>query len=163
MEAFIETFHIDWKLMLAQAINFGLVFAAFYFLANKPLSKVLKDRREEIGKGVEDAKKNAVLLTETEARYNEALAKARQEAQKIFEEGKKEAAAKRESMLEDARAEVASMIDSGKKTLEAEKIKMVLEAKKEVAELVVSATEKILKEKVDPKDAEKTLKELGTI
>jgi F0F1-type ATP synthase membrane subunit b/b' len=44
MEELITTFHIDWKLMIAQIVNFGLVFALLYWLAAKPLSKLMKDR-----------------------------------------------------------------------------------------------------------------------
>src|SRR3989344_2650788 len=62
MDEFIATFHMDWKLMLAQAVNFGLVFLVFYLLAAKPLSKLMKDRTGEISKGLDDAKKSNELL-----------------------------------------------------------------------------------------------------
>lgn len=147
MNEFIETFHIDWKIMLAQVLNFGLVFLALYMLAAKPLGKLIKERGEEIARGLSDAKLNAETLSATKEEYEKALAKARIEANALFESGKKEANEQREKMIASAHSEVAQMIENGKKTIEAEKIKMVNDAKNEVASLVISATEKILQEK----------------
>lgn len=147
MQEFIETFHIDWMAMLAQVLNFGLVFLALYMLAAKPLRNMIRERGEEIAKGLSDAKLNAETLNATKEEYEKALAKARIEANALFEAGKKEANEEREKLIASANAEVAQMIENGKKTLEAEKIKMVNDAKNEVASLVISATEKILQEK----------------
>ncbi|HEV7701907.1 MAG TPA: F0F1 ATP synthase subunit B [Candidatus Paceibacterota bacterium] len=147
MQDFIQTFHIDWRLMIAQMINFGLVFLALYFLAAKPLRKLIKDRTSEIETGLTDAKENAVLLEKTKKEHAEVLTSARLEAQKLFDEGKKEALAKKESMINDAKAEVNTIIENGKKSLEAEKVKMVGEAKNELASLAILAAEKIMQEK----------------
>ncbi len=144
MEEFISTFHIDWKLMIAQVINFALVLVAIYFLAAKPLKKLIKDRTSEIETGLINAKDNAVLIEKTKKEYAEALTNARIEAQKVFDEGKKEAMAKKEAMLSDAKIEVENIIANGKKTLEADKAKMVEDAKKELASLALLAAEKIM-------------------
>ena len=160
MESIISTFHIDWKIIVAQAINFAVVFVVLYIFALKPLSKLMAERSEKIAKGIDDAKTNAKLLDETRAEYDAALVKARSEANKIFQEGKKEAEAKKSVMLEDAKKEVAVVIANGKKTLEAEKTKMVEEAKKEIVALAMAATEKIISNKVDSSFSEKTVKEL---
>lgn len=147
MEEFVQTFHIDWKLMIAQIINFGLVFLVFYFLAAKPLRKLMKERTEEIEGGLTNAKTNEELLKATKTEYESALQKARLEADAIFQESKKEVLKKREEMIENAKAEVASMIDSGKKSLEQEKTKMVNDAKNELASLAILAAEKVMQER----------------
>ncbi len=149
MNEFIATFHIDWKLMIAQIINFGLVFLIFYLLAAKPLSKLIKDRTEKIETGLLEAKQNSALLEKTQKEYNQIITKARAEADSIFRDGKKEAEAKKVSMLEDAKAEVVSIIENGKKSLQFEKLKMVEEAKKEIVTLAMKATEKLLLSKQD--------------
>jgi F-type H+-transporting ATPase subunit b len=163
MDAIIETFHIEWKIIIAQAINFAVVFVILYLFALKPLSKLMSERSERIAKGIDDAKANADILTRTETEYNEAIAKAKSEAAKIFQEGKKEADAKRTEMLDKAKDEVASVIESGKKVLEAEKIKMVAEAKKEIVTLTLQATEKLLGAKVDGNFDQRTIEELKNI
>jgi len=149
MDSIIATFHIDWKIIIAQAINFGVVFVVLYIFALKPLSKLMAERSEKIGKGIDDAKTNAALLTKTQAEYDAMLAKAQVEANKIFQEGKKESEAKKTLMLEDAKKEVALVVENGKKTLEVEKVKMVEDAKKEIVNLAMLATEKLISSKQD--------------
>lgn len=151
MQSIITTFHIDWRIIVAQAINFAIVFVVVYLFALKPLNKLMAERSEKIAKGVNDAKTNAELLTVTKKEYDEALAKARAEAQTIFQEGRKKADVKRAEMMEEAKADMARMLESGKKSLEAEKVKMVEEAKKEIVMLAMEATKKML-----AKDADKT-------
>ena len=149
MDSIISTFHIDWKIIIAQIINFAVVFTVLYIFALKPLSKLMSERSEKISKGVNDAKTNAELLTKTKAEYDAVLSRARVEADKIFQSGKKEAETQKILMLEEAKKEVTGTIENGKKALEAEKVKMVEEAKKEIILLAMQATEKLISSKQD--------------
>lgn len=163
MESIISTFHIDWKIIIAQAINFGVVFTVLYIFALKPLSKLMEERSKKIEQGMDDAKVNANILSKTKEEYESALAQARREVNEIFQNGKKEADQKRAEMLEDARNEVSTMIENGKRNLEAEKIKMIEEAKKEIVVLAMKATEKLIESKIDGSFDKKTAKELHNL
>ncbi|MBP9711466.1 MAG: F0F1 ATP synthase subunit B [Candidatus Pacebacteria bacterium] len=163
MDSIISTFHIDWKIIIAQAFNFGVVFVVLYIFALKPLSKLMNERAEKISKGIDDAKTNSAILTKTQAEYDEVLRKAKNEANTIFQSGKKEAEAKKMEMIEEAKNEVATIISNGKKTLEAEKVKMVAEAKKEVVALAMTVAEKLLGQSVNKEVETKIIKELGNI
>ncbi|OIO29247.1 ATP synthase F0 subunit B [Candidatus Nomurabacteria bacterium CG_4_10_14_0_2_um_filter_30_12] len=163
MDSIINTFHIDLKIIIAQVFNFGIVFVVLYIYALKPLNKLMKERGEKIAKGVSDAKINAEILNNTKVEYEEVLIKARNEAQKIWEVGKKKAEEKKSIMLEKAKEDVALMIENGKRNLENEKIKMVDEARKEITSISVKIAEKILDTKVDGNFDEKTMKELNNI
>ena len=163
MESIINTFHIDWKIIVAQAVNFAIVFAVLYFFALKPLNKLMAERSKKIVKGVHDAKHNFELLTTTKTEYEAALAKARAEAQNIFNEGRKKADAKRAEILEEAKTEVKIMIESGKKTLEAQKTKMVDEAREEIVSLAMEATRKVLAKQEDKISGTGIAKEIESI
>lgn len=149
MESIISTFHIDWKIIIAQMVNFAIVFVVLYIFALKPLSKLMKERGEKIAKGIDDAKNNATLLEKTSKEYEDVLAKARIEANNIFQAGKKEAEIKKSEMLENAKAEVVVIIENGKKNLENEKTKMMEDVKKEIVSLAMLATEKLISSKQD--------------
>ncbi|MBP7831455.1 MAG: F0F1 ATP synthase subunit B [Candidatus Pacebacteria bacterium] len=144
MESFVSTFHIDWKIIIAQAINFAVVVFVLYRFAIKPLKKNLDERKNTIEKGLSDAKTNAELLVSAKNDYEKMLAEARTEADKIMKGVKKDAEAKRAELLAAAEAEVATVTQSARKDMEAEKNKMLQDAKKELAGLVVSAAEKVL-------------------
>ena len=163
MDSFINTFHIDWKIIIAQAINFIVVLFVLQFLALKPLKKLMSERSKQIEGGLNDAKTNAELLSKTKKEYDDVLSKAKAEAHTIFQEGKKEAEIKKAEMISQAQKDVETMVLNGKKNLEAEKIKMVEEAKNEIVSLVVKATEKLLESNTDKKFDEKTLNEIKKI
>jgi F-type H+-transporting ATPase subunit b len=163
MEAIINTFHIDFRIIIAQVINFGVVFVVLYIYALKPLQKIMKERTEKIEKGVDDAKSNALILQNTKAEYEEIIKKARNEAHVIFQEGKKEAEDKRNAMLEETKKEVSVMIENGKKNLENEKIKIVKDAEAEITSISVKIAEKILGKSIDKSFDDRTIEELRKI
>lgn len=149
MDSIISTFHIDWKIIIAQAVNFAIVFVVLYIFALKPLNKLMAERAEKIRQGINDAKSNATILEKTKKESDEILAKARIEANKIFQDGKKDGEANKAKMIEEGKNEMKIMLENGKKALESEKVKTVEEAKKDITALAMKATEKILASKKD--------------
>jgi len=162
VESLVNTFHIDWKIIIAQIINFGIALAVLYHFALKPLNKLMKERTDKIEKGINDAKSNQEVLEKTKAEYNKVINQAKMETAFMFQEGKKEVETKKIAMMEKAKKEVASMIENGKKTLESEKIKMIEQARGEITSLAVKITEKLLNDKNDSYE-EKAVKELDNI
>ena len=160
MDSIISTFHIDWKIIIAQAVNFAIVFVVLYIYALKPLNKLMAERAEKIAKGITDAKQNAETLNKTKKEQEEILAKVRIEAQNIYKTGKKEGEHERAQLIEKGKLEFTTMIESGKKALESEKIKMVEDARREIASLAMLATEKLLSEKVQPSFNEKAVNDI---
>src|SRR3990167_3529004 len=90
MNGFIETFHIDWRLMIAQLFNFGIVFLAFYLLAAKPLRKLMKERGEEIETGLQNAKAGMEMIQKAKEEYEENTIKLRKQSIDTQKELKKE-------------------------------------------------------------------------
>lgn len=164
MDSLISTFHLDWKLMIAQAINFLIVILVLYFFALKPLKKLMDERGAMIAGGLENAEKQKELLANAQTEYEAMIAKANSDAAAKMKEAKNDAEAKTAQMMEKAQADVAAAITAGKIQLEAEKATMMQEAKKELTALVVSATEKVLggvvTEKIDAKIVEESIKQL---
>jgi F-type H+-transporting ATPase subunit b len=163
MEPIINAFHIDYKIMISQVINFGIVFGVLYFYALKPLVKIMRERTEKIEKGIDDAKKNAEILGNTKNEYEKALTQAKNEAHEILQEGKKDAEKRKNEMLEEAKKEVATMIENGKKSIEAEKVKIMSETKGEIASLAIKMTEKIIGERLNGNYDEKIVKEINNL
>lgn len=163
MEALISTFHIDWKLMVAQIINFILVFLAIYLLAAKPLRKTIEERTKEIETGLTNSKKNREILENTKKEYEETMLKARNEAGEFIKNAREENELKKKEMLENTNKEVLAMIENGKKSLEKEREIMMASVKKEIVDLVIATTEKVLEEKIDSKYKDKVIKELSNL
>jgi F-type H+-transporting ATPase subunit b len=163
MDSFINAFHIDLKIIIAQAVNFVVVLLILHFILIKPLKKVMAERSKKIEQGIEDAKCNADALRATKDEYTKIINEAKSEANKIFQEGKSQAEAKKAEMLEKAVADVENLVSNGKKALEREKVAMVEEARKEIVSLVVAATEKLLSDEADTKLDAKLTKRITKI
>ena len=144
MQELISTFHIDWKLMIAQVVNFGLVFAALYLIAAKPLSKLIKERTEEIEGGLENAKKAEKEVANANIKKDEIIREAKNDAKKIIvgsqadgkeiiKEAKDVATEEKDAILKQAR-------------VDAEKVKQEqeMQVRKEAATLVTEGVKKMM-------------------
>ncbi len=149
MDALIGTFHIDWKLMVAQLVNFAIVFVVLYIFALRPLGKLMRERSERIDKGIKDADVNAQLVAEAKKVYDAELARGRQEAHTLVQNMHKEVDVKRQEMVAQAQVESERILSEGKKRLEDEKNRTLRDAEKEIAAIVVSGVEKMLRQHVD--------------
>jgi len=149
MEELIKTFHIDYKLLIAQAINFTLVLLVLYKFAYKPILKVLNERTDKIEKGLRDAENAAKKMEETEVKEKEVLIEAKKEAQQILAEAESCGKKSQEEMIMEAKEKIEKAVNEAKEKIKDEKNKMIKEVKLEISTLVVSATEKIINEKID--------------
>jgi F-type H+-transporting ATPase subunit b len=160
MDSLISTFHIDWKIIIAQVMNLGIVFLVLYLFALKPLKKIMSDREEKISKGIADANANDELLQKTEREYAEMINRANAEVVKLVKQGRREAEIKKAEIVEQAQKEVEALMQAGKKNLEMEKAKIIEEARKEIVSLVVKATEKVLADSGEVGVDENTVKKI---
>ncbi|MCX6796795.1 MAG: F0F1 ATP synthase subunit B [Candidatus Falkowbacteria bacterium] len=160
MDTIIEAFHIDVKLLIAQAINFAIVLAVLYLFVLRPLTKVMNDRTKKIEKSLEDAKKIDEKLIKTEEDYKNSIAEARKEANAIVAKANQYADKKKQEALVKAHEEIGQIINEEKAQIQQEKAKILKEIKAEVAGLVVESLEKVLEEKIDSQQDEELIKKM---
>lgn len=155
----LETLGINWKLFIAQLINFSIVLFIFWKWVVKPLGSTLTKRQEKIEEGL----KNADRMTEEKTKFDEwktnEMKKVRVEADTIIRTTTDTAGKIKQETIIEAQNQATMMIEQAKATIESEKEKMLKEVKQEVATLVVAASEKILKEKLDPKKDQELINE----
>ena len=160
MDSLIETFHIDGRLLIAQIVNFAIVFAVLYWLVFKPLAKVMAERTSKIAKGLDDAKKVEAKLVRTQEEFNKTMVEAKKQANAILEKAVVEADARKQEMIARAKEEIGVIINQEKQKMQADKAATLKEIKREVADLVVMAMEKVLGEKVDEKRDKEMIKKI---
>jgi len=160
MEAILDTFHVDVKILIAQVINFAIVFSVLYYFAIKPLLKIIKERGEKIEGSIKDAENIKKKIVQTEDDYKAEIVKARKEASQIIEEATKIAEGKKEEMVQKAKEEIGAVINKEKEGIRAEKEKTLKEIKKEVANLIVISLEKVLDEKITNEEDKKLIKRI---
>lgn len=149
MDQLIETFHIDWKLLIAQIVNFAIVLGVLYFFALKPLMKVMNKRSSDIEESLENAKKVEQQLRDAELKKDQIVTEAKKEAQIIAANASKEADKLREEKLHRTREEMEKLTERAKQEIQNEKELMLKDAKSELADLIVTASTKVIGKEVD--------------
>ena len=86
MDSLLTQLGIDWKLLIAQIINFLVLLAILYKFLYKPVFKILHDREEKIEKSLRQAERIEKNLFESEAEKSKIVAEARNEAGKVIAE-----------------------------------------------------------------------------
>ena len=147
MESIINTFHVDFKIIIAQIFNFGIVFIVLYIYALKPLSKLMKERSEKIETGINDAKKSSELLKKAREEYEQNTIKLRQISIDAQKELTKELEQLRRDNLENIKIDNDEWMKKRKEQLEIDKKALVEGAKGEVVALAMLAAKKIMEEK----------------
>lgn len=148
MEVFAKL-GVDWKLLLAQAVNFGILFFVLKHYAYRPMLDFLEKRTERIEQGLKDAEAAGQKLSLMEAKEKDVLAAARNEAKSIVAAAE-EAAKKRDALrLAETEAKTKKFLEDAQVKIEEEKQRILSEAKQEIAVMVVAGVEQVLKEKVD--------------
>lgn len=149
MEELINTFHIDWKLIIAQLVNFAIVLFVLKRYAYGPVLKMMTERSEKIENGIKDAEHASKKLAEVAKKEREVLVEARQQAGAIIARAEAVAVKNKEAILVESKQQAEKLLADAAKKMEAERIQMMQDMKAQIAELVVAATGKVLAEKID--------------
>ena len=144
-----ENLGLNYKLIIAQAVNFGLLLLILQRLAYKPLLKMLKDRSDKIEKSLKQAKKIEEELKNTEETKLVEIKKAKQEAGIIIKEAYETAEKRSQESIENTKIKAQEILDKTKKEIISEKERSVEEAKKEIADVSIQIAEKIISGKID--------------
>lgn len=148
----ISKLGLDLKLLIAQIVNFLILFFVLKKLLYKPILNLLDKRKQMIEKNVEDTRKIGERMDQIETEKQEILSNASKEAMAIIEKSKVEAEAEHKQALENAKKEISKLAERYRGQLKEEKDEMMREIKSEVAELVISSSEKILQREFSASD-----------
>jgi len=138
----------DWRIAIANFINFVII----YFLLNKfvfkGLSKTLDERREKIESGLQQAQDAQALHEKASQEHEEALRIARLEANEIVASAREKETAVINGASSKAAKEAEHIISDAKQKAAAEHDSMLSNFKSEASGLVVAAAEKLLQDEI---------------
>jgi F-type H+-transporting ATPase subunit b len=138
-----DTFGWNPWLFLSQVISFVIVAFLLRRFAYKPILAVLEERRRKIEEGQLNAEKIKKELAEAEKRYQEILAKANADAQKMIDEARQSSAHLAERKEQEAIMAAEQIIAKARETITLEHERTMAELKHEIGRLVVDTTAKV--------------------
>jgi F-type H+-transporting ATPase subunit b len=160
LDPIVENLGVNWKLFLAQLINFGIVFFLISKYAFGPIQKALGEREKKIKKGLEDAKKAETEIEMAEQKYREKVKQARLEANKIVAQAHRRGENIVAKSVETAEKRAEETILKAKEEVRQEKKKMLSEVKEDVVSLSILIAEKLLHKNLDREQNEEIINKL---
>jgi F-type H+-transporting ATPase subunit b len=153
-----DTFGWNWELFLSQVASFCIVAVLLRQFAYKPILAVLEDRRRKIEEGQLNAEKIRKELAEAEKRYQEIVAKANADAQRMIDEARESSLHLAERKQGEAVAAAEQILAKAKEAAALEHERQMQNLKRELGRLVVDTTAKVTG-KVLTSDDQKRLQE----
>ncbi len=164
MSELISQLGIDWRLLLAQVVNFLILLYVLKRFAFEPLKKALHNRQKTIEKGLDEAKKAEEEREKLRMLRQELRLKAQKEAEALLGEARIKGVKEYEEYVKKAEKRATEIVALAKQEIGNEKEKALMEARGELASMVMMATEKVLREKMDERKdrefIERALKEI---
>src|SRR4030066_2412588 len=110
MSELLTKLGIDWKLLIAQIVNFLVLLFILWKFAYGPILAMLEKRQKKIEKGLKDAEAAGKKLEESEERQKEILKKARTEAKEIVEKAHTQAEKSKSEIAVEAKWQAEKMV-----------------------------------------------------
>lgn len=145
----MENLGIDFRLLIAQIINFGLFFIIIRRFIAKPFLKFLNQERqqqEEKQKLLEKVQKQEAELENKEKERQKTFHK---ELDKVLIQAKKDGERVKEEIIKRAKEEAEVIKNNGKKIIDQEKQALYKQVKEKVSELSFLIVNESLKEVLD--------------
>jgi F-type H+-transporting ATPase subunit b len=147
MDAIVNAFGIDVRLIVVQVINFTILMVALGYFLYTPILNLLRDREEKIAAGIKDAEAAAAAKASAEVEKAAVLTEAHHAAAEVNARAKSAAEVTAAEIA--AVAETAAQSTKAKALVEAEQLKAaaIKASEAEIAKTAILAAEKILREK----------------
>ena len=135
--------------LLAQVVNVVILLVVLYFVAYKPVMRMLDERSKRIRDSMEqaDAIKEQVARTEDEVKKQ--LAAASREGRERIDKSVKAGEEVKEKARQGARQEAEALITRARDEIKRERDEAIGELRKEVADLTIMAAEKVIDRSLD--------------
>ncbi len=158
MGTILQTFGINWYLLVAQVVNFLLILYLLKRFVYKPVFNIIKKREEIIKKGLDDAKKGEESLKTAEEETKLIVKQARDEARSILDSARKEASLTIEEAQEKAKKQSAIIIKEGEEAVKREALKAEEKLLKKIGQIVEEVVKQSLKNILSPEQQKEALK-----
>jgi F-type H+-transporting ATPase subunit b len=155
----LQTLGIQWPKLIAQVINFAIVMFVLWKWAYKPVLKMLELRREKVAESVTNADKIKAELAATEAKRQEVLNQANEQANKLIEEARAAAARVQAQETQRAAATAEQIVAKAREASIQDHARMLTELKREVGRLVVQTTAAVTGKVLTPDDQRRLIEE----
>ncbi len=156
----LDSFGIQWQLLVIQLVNFGIILVVLGLVAYKPVIRMLDERAAKIREGLEQSEEAEKRAADIDVEAKEALAEARKEGQVLIAQAKVAADARREEDMAQAKKDAEALLERARAEILLEKDRAIGELRKEFADIAIFAAGKVINEELDAAKHRKVIDEV---
>lgn len=147
----VKVVDISGQMMILTWITFGITAAVLYKVAWKPILAALDKREDTLRQAIENAEKTRVEMAGIEQARARIIGEADNRSREIVDKARQAAVEAAQSIEAKAREEAQILLDNARREISAEQEKAMSTLRRESAELAINISRKILKENLDEK------------
>lgn len=153
----MEGLGINIQLLVAQVINFLILFGLLYLFAYKPILRMFDERSQRIKDSIDltDTIREQAENAEEQARMR--IDEAGREGQEIIARAIKTGEEIKHKAEEDAKPEAEAIITRARHEIQQERSEALNELRKEFSDLTIAAAEKVLEQEIDEEKHKKLI------
>ena len=153
--------------LLAQIVNFAILFGLLYLVAYKPIMRMLDERSRKVQESMEQTEYIKEQAEHAEEETKKRIEAGSKEGQEVIARAVRTGEEVRQQAQQEAREEGESLITRARVEIQRERDDAIDELRKEFADLTILAAEKVIDRSLD-KEAhrqliDKTLEESTTL
>ena len=142
---------INLPTLVAQIINFVILFGLLYLVAYKPIMRMLDERSRKIKESVEQAEAMKEQTASAEEEIRKQLEAASREGQERIARAARSGEEIKQKAQGEARQEAETLIARARTDIHRERDEAIDELRKEFADLTILAAEKVIDRSLDKK------------
>ncbi len=146
----MEGLGINLNGLIAQIVNFSLLFILLYMVAYKRILRMLDERSGRVRQSMEQAVEIERRLAQAQQDYERQLEQARKEGQAIIAQASQAADRLREETARQAKEEAQKLVEKAKSEIDYERRRAMAELREDVANIAVLAAGKVINRSLDP-------------
>ena len=151
MEGLTTSLGINLPTLIAQIINFVILFGLLYLVAYKPIIRMLDERSRRIKESMEQTELIKQQAESAEEESKKRIAAASHEGQEILNRAAKTGEEMRQKSQQEAIEAGEAMIARARAEIQSERDEAVDSLRQEFADLTITAAEKVIERSLDKK------------
>jgi len=145
----MEGLGIDLSYLLAQIINFFILFGLLFIVAYKPMMRMLDERSKKIKESMEQTEYIKEQAAKAEEEVAKRIAEASKEGQKIIDRAVQSGEGMRLKAQQEAKREAETLIVRAQAEIEHERDDAISELRKAFADITIMAAGKVIDRTLD--------------
>jgi len=152
----VEGLGINLSTLLAQIINFVILFGLLYLVAYKPIMRMFDERSRRIKESMEQTESIKEQAAHADEEFKKRLEAAGREGQELISRAMRTGEEARQKVHQDARQEAEALIEKARLEIQRERDEVIDELRREFTDLTIEAAGKVIERSLD-KEAHREL------